>query len=483
MVDVARPGEVLLAGNDSALVILHAVVRDAAAAFPDVFEAADIPAEPEVFRRRYPDVLPAFEAARLASSKAAAVAVHMVSRLREYIVWHDGNQNQPLHRMLSQPAAPLPLCEQAYAGEAGWRPNFVFKGERWQAEQLAELGELLVSRHMISAAAGSALSWLTTHALRDGKLDLSDRKIAVLGAGAEMAPTRLWLEAGAQVLWLDTRAPPADWQALPAMSGRIVWPQHNVDLLTEPAAVLATLQAFADGHPLDLGLYAYAPGKAREVRLTAAMNALVDALPTELIASVTMLVSPTTPTALTAEDLALTQARIASRPKWETMLAGAGLLGRGGGSVQRGAAATTRTVVNIQGASYQAAQYLGKILMAQCWSVYGQLSAAEPKPLRVSANTAAITRTRSLDHPVFAAAFGGAAALGVETLTPRQSRCLNGLLAVHDWLNPAMPAVGQVRVHGGLHTLPYPLGQALRVAAAIGFVRAPRLLQGLFRKT
>ena len=163
------------------------------------------------------------------------------------------------------------------------------------------------------------------------------------------------------------------------------------------------------------------------------------------------------------------------------MLARLGLLGTGGGSVVIGDAATTRTVVNIQGASYQAAQYLGKILMAQCWSTFGQLSAADPQPLRVSANTAAITRTRSLDHPVFAAAFGGAAALGVETLTPRQSRCLNGLLAVHDWLNPDAPCVGQVRVHGGLHTLPYPLGRALRVAAAIGFARSPRLLKGLIR--
>ena len=99
--------------------------------------------------------------------------------------------------------------------------------------------------------------------------------------------------------------------------------------------------------------------------------------------------------------------------------------------------------------------------------------------MRVSANTAAITKTRSLDHPVFAAAFGGAAAFGVETLVPRQSRLINGLLTVRDWLCPALPEPGAVRVHGGIHTLPYPLGSALRVAAAIGFARSPRLLRGL----
>ena len=481
MADINKPGEILLAKNLSALAILHEVVCDAVTAFPDVLDAAGVPSALEVFRKSYADVLPRFEAQRLASPQASAIAVHMVRSLRDYIIWDDGEDARPLHDVLGQPVAPLPLSKLNFSGEPGWQPNFVYQGERWQGAQLAQLGKLLASRNIISAAAASALTWLAEEALGDGKLDLSGRKIAVLGGGAEMAPTRLWLEAGADVLWLDTKPPPEDWQTQPALSGRVFWVTDNVDLLTEPQAVLATLLEFADGSPLDLGLYAYAPGKAREIRLTACMNALVDALPAERVASVTMLVSPTTPTALSVQDLAATQARVASRPTWEALLARAGLLGSGGGSVVVGEAAATRTVVNIQGASYQAAQYLGKVLMAQSWSTYGQLSAADPQPLRVSANTAAITRTRSLDHPVFAAAFGGAAALGVETMTPRQSRCLNGLLAVHDWLNPDAPCVGQVRVHGGLHTLPYPLGQALRVAAAIGFARSPRLLKGLFR--
>jgi len=476
-----KTGEIVLANNLSALTILHEIVLDAVTAFPDVFDSAYVPSNTEAFRKNYADLLPGFEAHRLASSRASAIAVHMVRKLRDYILWDDGEVTQPLHTALNQPATALTLSSVAFSDKPGWQPNFVYQGERWQGEQLAQLGSLLVSRNVISEAAGSALTWLSQQVLCDGKIDLSGRKIAVFGGGAEMAPTRLWLEAGADVLWLDTTPPPRDWQSQTALSGRVFWPTKNVDLLKEPHAVLATLQDFADGCPLDLALYAYAPGKAREIRLTACMNALVDALPAELVASVTMLVSPTTPTALNQQDLAAAQARLASRPKWEALLARLGLLGAGGGSVVIGDAAATRTVVSIQGASYQAAQYLGKILMAQSWSTLGQLSAADPKPLRVSANTAAITRTRSLDHPVFAAAFGGAAALGVETLTPRQSRCLNGLLAVHDWLNPDVPCVGQVRVHGGLHTLPYPLGQALRVAAAIGFVRSPRLFKGLLR--
>jgi hypothetical protein len=247
--------------------------------------------------------------------------------------------------------------------------------------------------------------------------------------------------------------------------------------------VFATLNAFADGNPLDLGLYAYAPGQARELRLTASMNALVNALAPELVASVTMLVSPTTPTALSSQDLATMRARFDARPGWQKMCARLALLGRGGGSAVAGDAAANRSVVAMQGASYQAAQYLGKTIMAERWARHGRLGLADANPLRVSANTAAITRTRSLSRPVFAAAFGGAAAFGIETLAPRQSRRLNGLLAIHDWLHPTLPVPGAVRVHGGIHTLPYPLGSALRVAAAIGFARSPRLLRGLIARS
>jgi hypothetical protein len=144
--------------------------------------------------------------------------------------------------------------------------------------------------------------------------------------------------------------------------------------------------------------------------------------------------------------------------------------------------AATRTVVGIQGASYQAAQYLGKVMMAECWAHDGIPMSSAPEPLRVSATTAAITQTRSLQHPIFDAAFKGASAFGVETFTPALSRGVNGLLAVHDWLHPTRQVPGGARVHGGIHTLPYPLESALRVAAVLGFVRSPRLLAGLVRR-
>jgi hypothetical protein len=89
--------------------------------------------------------------------------------------------------------------------------------------------------------------------------------------------------------------------------------------LTRPAEVAATLLEYAQDGSLDLGLYAYAPGGGREWRLTCAMNAIVAALPASAIRSVTTLVSPTSPTALTPQDVAIMKRRRTARPAWQAL--------------------------------------------------------------------------------------------------------------------------------------------------------------------
>ena len=61
------------------------------------------------------------------------------------------------------------------------------------------------------------------------------------------------------------------------LAGRLYWPREKADLLTRPREGLATILAFSAGDPVDLGLYAYAPGHTRELRLTGVMNAIVNA--------------------------------------------------------------------------------------------------------------------------------------------------------------------------------------------------------------
>ena len=140
--------------------------------------------------------------------------------------------------------------------------------------------------------------------------------------------------------------------------------------------------------------------------------------------------------------------------------------------------------MSIQGSSYQAAQYLGKLIAAEAW-VSGD------SPIEVSANTAGISLTESLHHPVFDTAFSGAAALGVETFDPDTTAHLNGLLTLHDRLTAnqrsanlteALDQLSSTRVHGGIYELPYPIGPALRVAAGLGVAKDPRRIVGLLKR-
>jgi hypothetical protein len=298
------------------------------------------------------------------------------------------------------------------------------------------------------------------------------------------------LEGGADVLWIDIAPPSEDLLGSTDLRGAVYWVPEGSNLLTEPTRIRATIEAFADGSAVDIGLYGYAPGKTREWRLTAAMNAIVDALPLDLVRTITMLVSPTTCGVLTNADVEGEQRRREQRPGWQSFLERIGVFGRGLGHAQAGDVCTNRGIVPIQGASYAAAQYLGKLIAAEVW-------ASGDARRHVSSNTAGISRTVSMSHPVFDAAFAGAAVFGVDTYEPATTATLNGLLAIRDWLDPTAPAnpaaehptskdlaiaLTSTRIHGGVYQLPYPLDRALRVAAAIGAAKDPRRIGPMIRR-
>ena len=475
---ISEPGIQLIQGA-SASQILYTCLAAAVQAYPEVFKAIQFPKQARDFKRQYAAVLPRFEAARINQSNRADIARLLAENFQAQLVYQSDEGTQSLQDHLATPSQALPLERLPSNCQPGWQPNLHFLDQDWA--DLTRLGEALSSKNVISRDAKTALDWLTQNLDNPQHVDLSQRKVVIFGASAEMAPTTQFNAAGAEILWLDLAAPTM-LAASEHRGGGIQYVADGVNLLTQPAEILATILAFAAGEPLDLCLYAYAPGQAREMRLTAAMNAIVNALPAPLIRSTTLLLSPTTATPLEVHDLAALTDRKNSRPLWEALLARLGLLGRGGGAALQGDQGASRSVVGIQGASYQAAQYLAKLMTAETWLQHGAFPVAGDRPIRVSANTAPITQTRSIAHPVFDAAFGGAAALGVRTFTPVQSQTLNGLLAIQDWLNPAQPVLGKIRVHGGIHNLPYPMDTALLVAAAIGFIQRPKLLAGLFKR-
>ena len=475
---ISEPGIQLIQGA-SASQILYTCLDAAVQAYPEVFKEIRFPKQARDFKRHYAAVLPRFEAARINQPNRADIARLLAETFQAQLVYQSDLGVQSLQDHLATPSQALPLERLSGNCQPSWQPNLQFLNQDWP--NLTSLGEALSSKNIISSDAKTALNWLAQNLEDPQHINLSQRKVVIFGASAEMAPTAQFNAAGAEILWLDLAAP-TRLAASQSRGGGIQFVADGVNLLTQPAEILATILAFAADEPVDLCLYAYAPGQAREMRLTAAMNAIINALPAALVRSTTLLLSPTTATPLDANDLlALTQ-RKNSRPLWEAALARLGLLGRGGGAALQGAQGASRSVVGIQGASYQAAQYLAKLMTAETWLQHGAFPVSAARPIRVSANTAPITQTRSIAHPVFDAAFGGAAALGVRTFTPGQAQTLNGLLAVHDWLNPARPVLGKIRVHGGIHTLPYPMDTALLVAAAIGFAQNPKLLAGLFKR-
>jgi hypothetical protein len=298
------------------------------------------------------------------------------------------------------------------------------------------------------------------------------------------------LAAGAEVLWLDVAEPPAPWSADEALSGCLVRAPGVGDLLGQPREVAAVVARFAAGGAIDCGLFAYAGGSGREWRLGAAMNTIVDAIGPEAVRSISLYVSPTHPATLSSAELAMAARRAGSLRAWQRVLGALGALGREG-LAGGGEARVQRAVVEIQGASYQAAQYVEKLRAMERGAAFGV--AGEGGATALSANVAGITRTRSLEHPIFAAAYLGGGAFGVETFAPETTRPLNALLMLHDLLNPkAAGAPGEARerapqalfaqrVHGGVYGVPFDLQPLLVVAALLGFAKRPALLGGFVR--
>jgi hypothetical protein len=441
-------------------VLLWELLREAHKQYPRALLTARFPTSAEPFKQRYPEVLPRFEAARVASRERVEIAVAISRASRHALLLREAGVERPLAEALADRADPLPLELRAPRGTTRLDAAVRVGRQGVRGRDLKGLAQRMRAREEISAGAARALLWLA----EQSQLDLSGRRFALLGAAAELAPARMLLQGGADVLWIDVKPPPAGLLADPAPSGRLLVPTTPGDLLRRPREIAATLRRWAEGGALDLGLYAYAPGQGREWRLAAAMNAIAESLDPGMVRSLSLLVSPTSPIALDPGDLTAAAERAATRPAWHRLLGALGMLGTGA-HARCGEVHVMNAVVSLQGASYQAAQYVEKILAAESWVQAGY---------RVSANVAGVTRTRSMQHPVFEAAFDGAASLGVETYAPETTRSLSGLLVLHDLLEgERAPAPLSQRVHGGLHVLPYAVEPALRVAAMLGFARRP----------
>jgi hypothetical protein len=484
-------GVVLPAGHTGSS-LFHKVLAEAVASYGDVLSAARFPETPGAFKREYGAALARFEAERAASPRRLEIARFILRRTQEALMFASDSGSTPLGEYMAQPAPAPALQSRTLGVTPGLRAEVPLDGKVYRGREVIELAERLGAENHLTQPVIAALRFIVELIeARGGALDLRGERFVILGAGAELAPTRMLLQAGARVLWVDLAEPEAALGDMSALAGTLVHAPDARNLLEAPREITAAITAFAEGAPVHVAMFAYASGSSREWRLGAAMNAIATSLPPQLIRSLSLLVSPTTCPMILPESAEQAERAYAQRPMWQSALHLGGLLPAPGHYQAHGVRIGLCTV-SIQGLSYQAAQYIAKLASAETFALHGtDLRAEVARPVTVSANVAGITRTRSLSHPLFEAAFIGAPRFGVRIFDPPTTRALSGLLILHDLLNPAAPgaaaqqpsdprakaaALFSQQVHGGIYSLPFVLEHAIRAAAVIGMGSKPSLL-------
>lgn len=471
----ARSLGVQLPPQTTASGLLHELLREACDHFATLREVP-VPPGAKAFRGTFGAVLPLFEAARVSSPERSAVARRIALEAAGALVYRDaGGHETPLAGYLGDGRAePLPLAVRRGSAAPGLPLAVPTKERIYRGPEVTDLVDALAAKNHITPAAAEGLRWIVG-ASRSG-LELSSKKIVLLGAGAELAPTPILLGAGAQVLWIDINEPNVDPSSF---SGTLHYVEGGSDLLTQPKEILATIEAFAGDDPVWLGMFAYAAGGGREWRLEAAMNAIVRALPRERIAGLGLYISPTTAVSVLSADAEAAAQGREEAPLWQQLIRRAGGL-RPSTTEPHDDRQVSRSLIPMQGTSYQATQYVAKALVAEAFATSHRFG-------RVSANVAGITNTSSMSLPVFQAGFLGAPSFGVQIFEPATTRWLSGLLLAHDWTHPETPSDDPAvlfsrQIHGGVYSMPFALDDALKYAAVIGFARKPQLLGQMLRR-
>jgi len=409
----------------------------------------------------------------------------------------------PLDSAMNQSKHPIESVSVSGRASREATLSIPYRGQRISGNDLRKQIDKWISDGIAEPSFGTAL-----HLLMDNPdwLDLSGTDIAVLGAGAEMAPTRSLLRWGARIHALDLPRPEI-WQrlidiarntsgsiripislgasgAMPFVTGgtvhreddHVVAASSGVDLLEQPGAIANWLNEIPN--PFVLGNYTYADGPTH-----AMLSMSVDAIFKKLDAQrkdVT-LAFLATPTDVFMVPMSCVNE---SRKRWDAR----GISGffqtplRAFGQFEPNYPRTylTQTGLEVglndslvpqQGPNYLLAKRI------QRWRAL----AARANGVPVSLNLAPATRTQSVvKNRALAAAYAGAGRFGVEVFEPATSTALMAALLVHDLRNPLSAANPSTTLanpmdlfvvganHGGLWRTAYAPRSVLGVAAVLG---------------
>ena len=429
------------------------------------------------------------EAGLGAPEDARAIAADGLDALRSRMRVVEGGEQRRLEEW-SAAGDALRTAEVVGTGAPETELSLPFRGQRLSGDTLLAQVDRWVERGVVEPSVTGAVGRVVAH---PEWLRLDGWTVGVVGAGAEMGPTRALLRWGARVAALDLPVPRL-WERLGEtarrQAGTLLVPVRDpaarlptsagVDLTTAAPAAATWLTGLdgspdardgASGRRLVIGNYVYADG-ADNVRVSVA----VDVLTTDLLArrddvALAFLATPTDVFAVPREAV-----EHATRSYGERSRA-ARLIGRplrtvsGGRLLQRAYApgsdpGTSDCLVPQQGPNYALAKRL------QRW----RATTERARGRVVSFKVAPPTRTRSvLKNRALAAAYAGAHRFGVEVFEPATSNVLMAALLVHDlhtgggphhehpWQDEAHAAV-----HGGLWRTAYAPRSALGLAALLG---------------
>ena len=407
---------------------------------------------------------------------ANAIARNGLASARERMRYVADAGEVPLDEAVAKAEGqPFETATIAGTGTAERELSIPYRGERLSGDTLHRRLDDWVERGIVEPTCAEAVR---TVARNPDWLDLSDQRVVVLGAGAEMGPLRSLLRWGGDVVAVDLPRPQI-WDRLRAdateRAGRLHAPvrkgRPGADLLTEVAEVAQWLLE-QDGR-LVLGNYVYADG-ATNVRLALAVDAL-----TTYVAqrrddvALAFLGTPTDVYAVPREvvDHSATAYKKGSRLRAIRRPLKALSAGR---LLRRNYAPGSDPGVNDslvpqQGPNYALAKRVHR------W----RATVARAEGATVSFHVAPATRTRSVvKNRLLASAYRGARPFGIEVFEPATSNTLMAALLVHDlrtgpprhehpWQDEAYAAA-----HGGLWRSPYDPRSALGLAVLLGFAGA-----------
>ncbi len=434
----------------------RAVLGDALAAAgrPPVGEERD-------WRAGYVDVL-----RELTEHDAPGVAAAGLRSLHARLVHVRDGEERPLRDALAlTPAGALATTTVRGEGQRVRELTVPLGGELLRGDALRRRLERWVADGIVEPGCADGVAEVLEH---PEWLALEDRRVVLLGAGAEMGPLEHLCAWGADVLAVDLPSQAARVQGLArAGAGIVRMPGVGADLLAALPELRAWIGEHDTGSALVVASHVYADG-GTHVRLVAAADALVADLPATAYAA---LATPTD--CYLVPDDAVAEARRRWDQRGVRRVLQAPLRAASAGRLLRPAYARlvdgrglADAIVRQQGPNYALAKRV------QRW----RATQASADGRTVSLNLAPATATRSVTkHRLLTAAYLGARHFGVEVFSPATTRALMAALLVRDLHRPPgepEERLAESAAHGGLWRIPYELRSALQLAAMAGLPRS-----------